>query len=161
MLHSPTRAFFPHQTRQHLRENWGKKKNVFVSKEEDQIQQIPSKVPSAHSCWTKAVVQGQRILFSLNYTSTPLKRKHRHCCSSHILLSGISRKPLTKFSCIYCALWRPESARKHDDLLWTRTGCKLWEKPTSIFFSARTFSVFLWAISTLGVMPQIPQIISL
>lgn len=72
MLHSPTRAFFPirkDSTSGKLEE----KNHVFMSKEEDQIQQLPSKVPTARGCWAKAEVQGQRILFSLNYTSTLLR----------------------------------------------------------------------------------------
>lgn len=35
------------------------------------------------------------------------------------------------------------------------------EALTSTLFSANTFSSFLWAISTLGATPQMPQIMSL
>lgn len=72
MLHSPTRAFFPIRE-DRISGKLEEKRNVFTLKEEDQIQQLPSKVPPTQGCWTKAVVQGERISFSLNYTSTPLR----------------------------------------------------------------------------------------
>lgn len=154
MLHSPTRVFSPLKTAP--RGNLRKKRMCSCQRKKTKLNNFHPRFLLPKSCTPRT-----KDLVSPELHINTSKRKHRHCCSSHILLSGISRKPLTKVYCIYCASWRPESAKIHYDLLWTRTGCEMWEKPTSMFFSARTFSVFLWAISTLGVMPQIPQIISL
>lgn len=74
MLHTTSRAFFPIGKDSSSRKLLlGKKKNAFVSKEEGQVQQFSSKVPTVSGRWTKPVVQGQRILFSPNNTSTPLR----------------------------------------------------------------------------------------
>lgn len=83
-----------------------RKKDSFISKEECQVLQNSSKIPTIRGYWTKAVVQRQKILFSPNTS----KRKCRHHHSSHILLSSISRKLVTKASCNYHALQRPDSA---------------------------------------------------
>lgn len=80
-----------------------KKKNYLVSQEEGKFH--PRSLLSG--CWTKAVVQAPRILFSPNSSM----RKCRHHHSSHILLPSISRKQLTKASRNCCALQRPDSAK--------------------------------------------------
>lgn len=74
MLRITSKAFFPirkDSTSRKLLLGKKKKKNGFVSKEE--VQQLSSKDPTVRGCWTKAVVQRQRILFSPNHTSTPLR----------------------------------------------------------------------------------------
>lgn len=112
MLHTTSKAFFPIGEGSTSRKmQLGKKKNAFVSKEESQVQKPPSKVPTVRGCWTKAGPGTEDLVFPKPYINTS-KRKCRHHHSSHILfLLGISRKLLTKVSCNYRALRRPESAK--------------------------------------------------
>lgn len=112
MLHTTSRAFFPIGEDSTSRKLLlGKKKNAFVSKEEGQVQQVQFQGPYCQRPMDKTCGPGtEDLVFPKQYINTS-KRKCRHHHSSHILSPGISRKLLTKVSCNYRALRRPESAK--------------------------------------------------